>query len=832
MNCSLNTVVILITRRLLRRFSGFFAVLVLAISAQVALAQSANCPPKSQIVYIHQGKTVKEQADNVHSIVDAVRTENTMVLLDSDVDITFSMNNVLDPDDRDPDGKERPAKSGDPFIKFSHCVTLASYALVFSPPPASDGLLRVHGVPEPGAGRTPHSLGPALKYTLDARPEDGRLVERGDAAAFIGVDCNSAFNQENQGNGARILGIRIVGPNLDDHQSGERGIFINNKHNPKKPDWDCHDVEIANNEISGWGGAAIRVQDTELNSDIVNQIRDGVTPEISIKIHDNYIHHNQHSTSGTHSEGYGVDVQHYAFADIFHNVFDFNKHSITAAGDSGGYRALGNLILKGGGFRNGTFLGVHLDLLRNIHVVDVHGTKSCPTVWDGAVGGLVTGAGLGAIIGGFLGGPFGAGVGAGVGAVLGSGGGVVAGLAADADYLCGDAGFWFKIAENTFQYSKTTDIKIRGKPTYQAEIGANVFARASQDDAIQDGEAQWYCLWLCTSHNDNVVISSSNKFDDDTFGKYGVCDVDGDGIDDLVLMTGNTWWFSSAGKYPWSFLKTDPAVLKDVQLGDFDGDGRCDVMREAQDGEGANDAPYNWMISSGAREDFKLFVPSVAPLNEVRFGRFNPQSPDFSSGKKRPTDAFWRNAEGLWLVTPLSQPSGWTVVQSSSFPLADLRFGSFRVVGLTDVLANEGPGSHWATSTPAKTPSGAWDWGGWVKLNETLNDPVKNANIFIANMQDNKDDILRFYSKFDDDTYDIKWQWSKDDGTWPWSEWKSYVFTIGSHKEDYVQPLGFVGQFAAPPGASTLTLDESRMGHFYSHPAEDREAGWLSLFAY
>jgi hypothetical protein len=148
------------------------------------------------------------------------------------------------------------------------------------------------------------------------------------------------------------------------------------------------------------------------------------------------------------------------------------------------------------------------------------------------------------------------------------------------------------------------------------------------------------------------------------------------------------------------------------------------------------------------------------------------------------------------------------------------------------VLANEGPGSHWATSTPAKTPSGAWDWGGWVKLNETLNDPVKNANIFIANMQDNKDDILRFYSKFDDDTYDIKWQWSKDDGTWPWSEWKSYVFTIGSHKEDYVQPLGFVGQFAAPPGASTLTLDESRMGHFYSHPAEDREAGWLSLFAY
>jgi Right handed beta helix region len=764
------------------RSSAFLAVLVLAISTQSALAQRTDCPTyPSEIVYIHKSHNDAENDANVGTVVDKVGKENTWVLLDSDVEITFSMSNVPN------------ASPGDPFIRFGRCVTLASYALIISPPPVIDDLSRFRGVPEPGAGRTPHSLGPRLRYLDDGRATD---------ASFIEMHCvRNSDDPSAMGDGAHIKGIRVSGPNDDDHHTNERGIFING----------CHDVEIANNEIHGWGGAAIRVQDSELIQDLPDHFPDREPDEIFIKIHDNYIHHNQDSDG----DGYGVDVQHGAFAEIFQNVFDFNKHSITAAGDSGGYHAFRNLILKGGGFRNKWYE-------RNIHVVDVHGTKNCPTVGEGVVGGLVAGAGLGAIIGLLVGGGPGAIV---TGGFLGILGGAVGGLLAGHNFLCGDAGFNFVIVENTFQYSKTLDIKIRGKPKKGAEIRGNVFARSSKDDAIQDGEAQWYCFWACTSHNDNVVISGDNKFNDDTYGKYGVCDVDGDGIDDLVLMTGNTWWFSSAGRYPWSFLKTDPAILKDVQLGDFDGDGRCDVMK-GEEGSGPTgeriDAPFKWLISSGARENFKLLVPSIAPLNEVRFGRFDPNSPDFSRGIKRPTHAFWRNAEGFWFVTPISQPSGWTLVQSSSFPLADLRFGSFTGNGVTDVLANEGPGSHWAISRAAR--------GGWENLNPTLHDPVKNANIFIANMKadDNKDDILRLNIKFDDDTYDIKWQWSND-GTWPsWSEWKGYVFTIGSDKEDYVGPVGFVGQFSAPPGASTLTIDESRVGHFFSHLPDGREAGWLS----
>src|SRR5262249_43912128 len=162
------------------------------------------------------------------------------------------------------------------------------------------------------------------------------------------------------------------------------------------------------------------------------------------------------------------------------------------------------------------------------------------------------GAGVGVVVGGLIFGLPGAIVGGIVGGIVGFIGAELTG----ALWNCGDAGLNFVIDGNTFQYSKTTDLKIRGRPKKLASINNNIFARANQDDAIE------------LETNDNVTITSSNQFNNDTFGRYGVCDIDGDGVDDLVLMTGVTWWFSSGGQFPWSFLKADPAILNDVQLGD------------------------------------------------------------------------------------------------------------------------------------------------------------------------------------------------------------------------------------------------------------------------
>src|SRR5262245_10233818 len=385
----------------------------------------------------------------------AVETNpNTMVLLAPDVEIKFSNQTV-----KGGDGKLGTWPSGAPFINFPRCVTLASFERT------SDGT-----APVPGSGRTPHSLGPALKYSLEVGPNG---VGRTDTAVFIEMACKGDNPLDPEpGEVARVLGSRLLGPDPNDHHTSETGINI----------LGCQDVEIANIEIAGWGSAAITVD----NSPHTTGIPEDEPAPILIRIHDNYIHNNQHSSSGGHSLGYGVDVDKGAFAQIERNVFDYNKHSVTAGGKAGGYVAVHNLILKGGGFQNsevGPFGS------RDIHVFDVHGTSNCPELpgVGGVSGGAGIGAGVGAGIGGLFGGVWGAVIGGLIGGLIG---GIYGGLAdlSHAWFNCGDAGLSFMIDANTFQYSKTTDLKIRGKPKKLALISNNVFARPKGSIVLPD----WY----------------------------------------------------------------------------------------------------------------------------------------------------------------------------------------------------------------------------------------------------------------------------------------------------------------------------------------------------
>jgi hypothetical protein len=576
----------------------FIAVLIVAVSMQTAAAQPAQCPLVRKVVYVRQGAN----ADTA-TLISNLQIPNTIVLLAPNVDINFSKEGVGDA----------------PIVRFARCVTLASYV----PDDAPGSVARTAGSPSPPAApaggtngdhigrnsseptigpleplggptkspsaRTPHTIGPVLRYGNTAQ---GTNEQRSDSAPFIEINCTDGFD----GDGARISGFQLLGPTPDDHQTSETGINIVG----------CHDVEISNMEIAGWGGAGIEVKEGNGHLDIPKDD----PPEIFVLIHDNYIHHNQHSTGNHAAEGYGVEVGDAAFARIFQNVFDYNRHSITASGFAGGYQAERNLILKGGGY--------HGSLAeRDIHVFDVHGTANCPALWN-PLGGWdwVLGGVLGGLVGGLSGGLY--------------------NWLADASqhvFNCGDAGRTFLFRENAFQYTKTNDIKIRGQPTNVALIDQNVFARSDKDAAI-DLYAD-----CCT-----VTIKGNNQYDVDTFGQYAVCDFDGDGIDDLFLATGVTWWFSSAGKFPWTFLRRDDNALKDLRFGYFDGDPRCDVLRQTVTGF--------WFISSGGVSDWTQlgdgdWMPGVSfALSEIYFGRFDPRVRDHRPGVTRQTThAFWHRGD-------------------------------------------------------------------------------------------------------------------------------------------------------------------------------------------
>ncbi|MEQ1739483.1 MAG: FG-GAP-like repeat-containing protein [Methyloglobulus sp.] len=466
------------------------------------------------------------------------------------------------------------------------------------------------------------------------------------------------------GDNVTVEGFRLIGP----HFNSESGSSNEERGIMVES---CRNVKVRNMEVAGWSGQAIYV------SDSVNRITD----DNAVQVSNNFIHHNQHDGG----EGYGVESAHGARVIIEKNAFDFNRHAIMASGLNGpldeanpnsplngtGYIARHNLVLRGGGYH-----GSYGPYTHYTQQFDVHGTTKCvsfdPFDWF-------------------------------------------------SDSLCGQAGDTFEIANNAFQYTVGYAIKFRGNPTNYALVANNIFAHGNSSDAItQNGNA---------GPGDNItnpIQLAGNQYNFQSYGKYGVCDFDGDDIDDLFLATGVNWWYSSSGKAQWTFLKDATERLPQVGLGDFDGDGKCDVV--------AGGTPNPLQIASGGTGDWKVLtdmsgVPLVDPFNQLRFGDFN--------GDGR-TDIFFRGNDGQWqIISPGYEGVlgiyDWTPIQSSGFPLSDLRFGDFNNDKITDVIAIQG--GRWSVS-----------WGGkstWVQLNGSLSDSLKP--VLIGDIDHNGfDDIIRY----------------------------------------------------------------------------------------
>jgi hypothetical protein len=684
---------------------------------------------------------------------DALRRPNTTVRLASNVDLNFS-------------GLPRNFFP----IRFGRCVTLTSVkffefdpvvalakplpaattsqtSLADRPAPLMHGLAGLV-TPAGGPGRTPGTPGPALRFGAVHPVEEGQDPPN----RFLEIRCD--FDSEDLSDGVRITGVRIFGPSFGYQTTDENGIRI----------IDCVDIEISNTEIAGWGGAAIKVESPASRL---------VSPNM-VKIVGNFLHHNQHPSSGSHAAGYGVNVDSHANALIVENVFDFNRHAIAADGDSFGYEAWRNLILKGGGY-HGRFGN------RWTHLFDVHGNGHSffPTLWCDIKDNLCP-------------------------------------WCADCEHAStydrGDAGHDFVFSANAFQYRNDHAIKIRGQPRRSARIEHNVFPH----DGLED---DWGDDAVALQTNENVKLGPGNVIEVDTYGQYDVCDFDGDGVDDLFLATGQTWWYSSFGDFQWSYLNARQERLNDLRLGYFDDDRRCDVLTESG-GE--------WLVSSGG------FGPPIslgfgAPLKEVHFGRFDPGERDHRTGgiTGKTTHAFRRMPDGEWQVTPLSKRE-WTHAQSSQLPMSRFKFGDFTGDGVTDVLAVVG--GRWAISAGAH--------GSWEPLNPELDDAV--GSLVIANMDadDNIDDVLRLERQSKIVTVNFQsteqttltW-WRSKNGVEPWREYKRFDFSFPASPHWFISPrYGFAGRFGVAPGGGVMVIDQERFGRFYSHNETVPE--WKSVFAY
>lgn len=98
-------------------------------------------------------------------------------------------------------------------------------------------------------------------------------------------------------------------------------------------------------------------------------------------------------------------------------------------------------------------------------------------------------------------------------------------------------------------------------------------------------------------------------------------DFDGDGRTDVFRTSNGTWWVSSGGTEPWAELNTSAVPLSALRFGDFDGDRRTDIYR--------TDARLGWVVSSGGSGPWTALPghlrmpPFTAPPSGFVFGDFD-----------------------------------------------------------------------------------------------------------------------------------------------------------------------------------------------------------------
>ena len=463
------------------------------------------------------------------------------------------------------------------------------------------------------------------------------------------VDAERRALLEVRGNDVLVQGIHFRGPQRgNDHetkneyvhgirvwQSAEAGAPSSCQGQaPPGPKGSGHRIVIADNEFDQWTGGAVSVIGSHHNVPLSEwgehtcpgnpdccgaAVRDGEacwkprTPSDAalVRVERNFIHHNARDAGG-----YGVDVNGGAYVTIMGNVFNYNRHAVTATGRAhSGYVARFNYVLEGG-YREGAswWTAGHY----NQHF-DVHGEG------EGGYGGA--------------------------------------------------GGTYFEIAFNTirgaqgYYLTQTRPAFMqRGIPAVAVDFRNNVLAHDSLSAAVR-----FKGIGLSVTQGPAAMIAAKfneggNAFDTDLANALASGDFDGDGRTDVFIANGTGWFFSRAGKGAWEFLHASTKRLHELGFADVDNDGVTDVLYR----DPAGNVGY---LKSGRHTLLPLTSSPVA-MRDVRVGDFD------GDGK---TDLFFtRNDE--WQVWYGSTRT-WTTTQNSNKPISEFLFGEFDDVPGTDVAA-------------------------------------------------------------------------------------------------------------------------------------------------
>ncbi|MBA3748153.1 MAG: VCBS repeat-containing protein, partial [Solirubrobacterales bacterium] len=330
----------------------------------------------------------------------------------------------------------------------------------------------------------------------------------------------------------------------------------------------------------------------------------------------------------------GVVVGKSAYVTIHGNVFNYNRHAVSADGRAfKGYVARFNYVLQGGyTYGSNGYYGQHFD---------VHGIGTEESRKQGH----------------YDGGPAGEDFEVAYNAIRG-----------EQDY-----GGFLGVKEKT-----RAAFELRGRPSLGARFANNVVVHDDSDEAIRLKRGDDRSLDTDDDSTFNLR-AFSNRYDTDYSKEVAAGDFDGDRRADVFVANGTAWFFSRGGVAPWEFLHASNKRTGELAFADIDNDAITDVLYR----DGAGRLGY----LKGGRVDLVPLTSVPVPIKDLRFG-------DFDGDAK--TDIFYTRAE-QWRVR-YGRDGRWKGAQTSVTPVSNLLFGEFDNVKGTDVAAVKSQGWSYSSA--------------------------------------------------------------------------------------------------------------------------------------
>jgi len=298
------------------------------------------------------------------------------------------------------------------------------------------------------------------------------------------------------------------------------------------------------------------------------------------------------------------------------------------------------------------------------------------------------------------------------------------------EYAGGD----IRIFDNTVLVPDQYALVVRGRPEHGSWLHGNCLARADADAAAlqryykgnfyvdegphgadpnaygqsgPDCHTPRFCHAAAGAGPWRYGAASDRDLSELAFG-----DFDGDGRADVLQTTGSEWQVSYGGEGAWERLNASSYTLDALAVADFDGDGVDDVFAPSG-GE--------WRVSWGGSQPWETLNAAVGDaLGSIAIADFDG---DGRADVFRATGAAWE--------VSYSGAGPWAHLNTSSYGLESLRFGDLDGDGRADVLRADGGAWHWSSGGAA----------GWEQRNTST---VGVTSLILGDVDgDGADDALR-----------------------------------------------------------------------------------------